>query len=563
MICSFRRFFQTFILAVYAGLLISCSKISDFNFSISDFMASPLTESVSDKTHFYSFTREQRVAFSNFYEKYGDGAVFIQFGSFKIKESPDGQAAQFSIGFFYESELSSLKNLSPRPVVSDSFENHQQSFAISFCAEKEKALPAGFFIKSDSRYSIDGVQVVRGCIGHDFTGAIPVFAFGPNGGQNDGNYDFSGGSLAFSSVTNQRSIMPVYRIQFENAEGNQKIAFGGETLSFTKTEDIVEVPASALKYPFSAVSFADGNSVPPLLMMVAGNPLLLSFSENSRNPMIPIKVDPGLIMNWPINNWRGNDFELYEWDRFDGVLIMDISTYAVQDDFFKRLAFFVEKAGYRGKLMKDEDIKALHGYNAHDYRAESLGEFFEKVRETGFQLNERELLLREILIKNGVIEETAEGKIVPGKGAVISISQESTPGLRRTFVAHEGWHGIYFVDDEFRNAVASVYYTLDSNTLRYLKRYFQVTPSLNYDIRDDYLMKNEFMAYMLQRPVSATGKYFVDMAGREHSQKLAKEEADYVIETGASGFISSAALLDQYVSDRWKLNAGRVWLITR
>jgi hypothetical protein len=150
-----------------------------------------------------------------------------------------------------------------------------------------------------------------------------------------------------------------------------------------------------------------------------------------------------------------------------------------------------------------------------------------------------------------------------GSGGVISISQESPDYLRTTFIAHEGWHGIFFIDEEFRNTVASIYYTIDPQTLAYLRRYFQVTPSLNYDVNDDYLMKNEFMAYMLQRPLAVTASYFVDMAKREHSQQLAKREADYIIETGASGFEGAARLLDEYVSDRWNLDAGRVWLISR
>ena len=82
-------------------------------------------------------------------------------------------------------------------------------------------------------------------------------------------------------------------------------------------------------------------------------------------------------------------------------------------------------------------------------------------------------------------------------------------------------------------------------------------------MNDDYLMKNEFMAYLLQRPVSQTATYFVDMAKREHSQQLAKREADYIIGTGGAGFEGAARLLDEYVADRWNLNAGRVWLITR
>ncbi|MBQ3966625.1 MAG: hypothetical protein II684_07335, partial [Treponema sp.] len=290
---------------------------------------------------------------------------------------------------------------------------------------------------------------------------------------------------------------------------------------------------------------------------------LLAFKEDSRYVVKPLRTDPGLIMAWSRDKWRGNEYELFEWDRFPGVLFFDTLDYKIQDDFFRRLAFFVEKAGYRGQLLDDEFLADKHGYNAHDYRAESLADFFETARKSRFPLNQKEKLLYEILVQNGVLVQNADSSISAGRGAVISISQNSSRALRYQFVAHEGWHGLYFIDEEFRNTVASIYYTLDEKTIAYLRRYFQVTPSLNYDVDDDYLMKNEFMAYMLQKTVSEVGPYFVAMASRSHSQMYAKDLADYIISTEAAGFVSAATLLEEYVSGRWNLAAGRVWLISR
>ena len=173
------------------------------------------------------------------------------------------------------------------------------------------------------------------------------------------------------------------------------------------------------------------------------------------------------------------------------------------------------------------------------------------------------ILLKEILAYNGVIKIASNGEVTAGRGAAISISQESPIYQRTTLLAHEGWHGIYFSDEDFRNTVASIYYTIDPNTLAYLRNYFRVTPTLNYDVNDDYLMKNEFMAYMLQQSVQQTASYFVNRAHGRHSQDLIKKDADYIINTEGSGFESASRLLDEYVSDRWNLNAGRVWMITR
>lgn len=579
-------FAKKIVLSVVAlFFLISCSKTSDFNLSIPDFYSSTLVEKSStvnegdkkSKIHFYRFSKDQRAAFSGFLDKNKDAALFVQLHGVKN----DNAGSTLDLGFFYQND-SDFSSLSKSPVVTSKFltsgtsfdgpdaekKNPLGSFALVFCVNRNREIPLGFFIKSSESFRIEGAGIVRACIGHDFSSNIPVFAFGPNGGKNffDGNDDFTGGSQIFSSVNTNESVMPVFKIKFSEDKDSEsspkKIAFGGETLTFRPVPDGEEICSAALKSPFSPVTYSEDNA-PEILMMMAGNNSLLEFSSSSRNPLVPIKTDPGLIMGWSRNVWRGNDYELFEWDRFPGVLIMDISTYAVQDDFLRRIAFFVEKSGYKGRLMSDEFLKNQHGYNAHDYRAESLADFFEKVRVENFPINAREKLLREILLKNGIIIEESDGKISAGNGAVISISQESPMYLRTTFIAHEGWHGIYFEDEDFRNAVASIYYTLDERTLAYLKKYFQVTPSLNYDVNDDYLMKNEFMAYMLQRPLSATEKYFVDMASREHSQKWAKNEADYVIETKAAGFVSAATLLDQYVNERWNLNAGRVWLISR
>lgn len=542
-------------------ILFSCSRKSDFFLEIPDFYSSEVLESSSKGVRFFQFTLEQRLAAENFFQKNGDASLLVQIKPVKIRG--EGAMSDLSFGFYYD-EKPDLLEINSLPVVADNlFKYGNSTFALAFCFEKDKKVPSGFFIKSLSKVQIVSAKIVRAFIGHDFSSEIPVFGFAPNGGSNNGTDDFRGASLAFNSINSREGLMPTISVKFRETTGSQKMAFGGEVLYIRKSDKVVEIPTAALKTPFSVVTYPDEEQYPQSVLLTASDKNLLSFTSGKKNVLLPIKVDPGLIMKWPRNNWRGNDYELFEWDRFPGVLFFDISTYDVQDDFFRRLAFFVEKAGYKGRLLSDAELKGKHGYNAHDYKADDLARFFEKARLENFQLNEKELLLKEILAYNGVISIASNGEVTAGQGAAISISQESPAYLRTTFIAHEGWHGIFFIDGDFRNTVASIYYTIDPQTLAYLRKYFQVTPSLNYDVNDDYLMKNEFMAYMLQRPLSVTASYFVDMAKREHSQQLAKNEADYIINTAGVGFESAASLLDEYVSDRWNLNAGRVWLITR
>lgn len=278
----------------------------------------------------------------------------------------------------------------------------------------------------------------------------------------------------------------------------------------------------------------------------------------------PLITDPGLIALWEKDNWRTEDYELFEWEQFPGILFFDTADYAVQDDFFKRLAFYTEKTGYIGTLVSDEALVGQHGFNAHDYRSETLAAFFTLAETTNFPLNEKELLLKDILLHNGIIKEAATGGYESGYGAVISLSQESAMYLRYTFVAHEGFHGIFFVDEQFRNMVASVYEKADPQSIQFLHSYFSIHASLNYNLEDTYLMHNEFMAYVMQQSVARTGPYFADnLAYRATMLQAVPELCAYVQASKGAGFTDASQQISDYVFQRWGLEAGRVNLISR
>ena len=538
--------------------LFSCSKNSSFVLEIPEAAAAPMVVTSAKGQpgrREFSFTAGQKNEIKNFMEK-SEAALKIRLNCENLRNKNAPDESRFEFGFL-------SGDGTPASVVSGFFSDFQgKPLDIIFCFGKDASIPAGFFVKSGEQYAVQAVEIVPAAVGFDYSGGVPLFAFAPNGGTivpRPSQVDFSGASLVFKSVTTYNSIMPELELKYSE---RVKVSFGGEQLTVRKSpENRIVIPLSALKSPFSQANLLENDIAVSTMMIRPSSPDLLSFFKDSRFVAKPIKTDPGLIIKWRMSNWRGNDYELFEWDRFPGILIFDTADYSIQDDFFRRLAYFVEKAGYRGRLLSDQELDGKHGYNAHDYKADDLARFFEKAREENFGLNAKEELLKQILLRNGVIKTDSDGKFSAGEGAVISICRKSEEYLRRQFIAHEGWHGIFFTDSEFRNAVASIYYTLDPRTKAYLVRYFQVTPSLNYDTKDEYLMKNEFMAYMLQQPVAQTGPYFVKMASREHSQQLAKNEADYIIQTDAEGFTSAATLLDEYVSQRWNLNGGRVWLI--
>ena len=304
---------------------------------------------------------------------------------------------------------------------------------------------------------------------------------------------------------------------------------------------------------------------PPLIFF------LFFFTGVNVYPLDPISADPGHILSYPAESWRDSRYEVFRWDSFPEVLIFDTADYAVQDRLLKRLAFFVEKAGFRGRLAGDSEIAELHGWNAHDYRADDLAAFFEAARKTNFPLLREERELEAILLGEGIILKNPALQIIPGRGAIISISRESDKtdrGLRPRFMAHEGFHGLYFIDEEFRLFCRRRWEIFPAPAKKFLLSFFDFQA---YDTKDPDLVINEFMAHVLQQPVTQISWYFGEyQPGRMISispwRRSSLPEKEEVSSEGrrfwpelAAAFTAEGEAFSRYVNQRWGLAAGRVW----
>ena len=219
-----------------------------------------------------------------------------------------------------------------------------------------------------------------------------------------------------------------------------------------------------------------------------------------------VPADMGTLMRYPVELWRQPDYELFSWTLYPNVLVVDSASYEVQARFFKRLAFFVEKVGYRGELLTDDQLRGRHGYNAHNYNAEGLADFFTAVEDRLLDLTAEERLLREVVVANGIIR-SVDGGYEPVGGGVLAVAQESyaVPTLRQLLVAHEAYHGVYYAEPEYVDAVDELWAGLDEREQRYWRL---LLSGLRYDVDDPYLVRNEYHAYLLQQPVAAAGWYF-------------------------------------------------------
>jgi len=220
----------------------------------------------------------------------------------------------------------------------------------------------------------------------------------------------------------------------------------------------------------------------------------------------PVPADIGTILNYKQNFWRRSDMELFSWNLFPNILIFDFRDYALQSAFLKRITFFLEKDGFKGKLLTNKVLYGLHGWNAHDYRAKDLAEFFTITKNKNFILNPEEYVLRDILLSNNIIHKSENGYL-PDSGGILSFTMESSPRLRHLFITHEGYHGIYFSDLRYEPEVQKVWDNLDDSEKQF---WYNFLDWKHYEIEDSYLVVNEFQAYLMQQPIKNIESYYKD-----------------------------------------------------
>ena len=533
----------------------------------------------------FKFTQKQKELFSSIYKERGSVALAICLqvmpGKKQLALMQGENELPFAYGFLSKDDFDKkgkfIEQYYPsarRIQIQGDLRKAPETFDISFAIQKnddiEKYLPEGFFVYSSVGCRILGACLVPAEIGFDINQEIPFYGFACNGGLVDftnASFDFSGASMIFPVQGSLKQNMPEFSLVLsDDAELKTtrehavrvELNIGGEKLYVNNVAAAKEViiPSGALNAPFSRMEINENGQCLKSFIMKGVK------SQGFDQVLEPVRTDPGLILNYKTKQWRTVDYEIFEWDRYPRILFFDTRNYEIQDKLFRRLAFFVEKQGYKGRLLTNEELGDMHGYNAHDYSASSMANFFNKATETGFQLNEEELLLKRILIQNQLFTE--DGIYVKAnEGGLVSISRETPAWSRTNLLAHEGWHTIFFRDAEFRNYVSAVYYTFDSDSLDFLIDYFKSQPSLGYDVNDEYLMHNEFMAYIMQNRLSEVANYFVHLANRGSVMKFTPDLAAYIRKTEGRGFEDAANALNDFVFDKYGIVCGNIALVSR
>ena len=275
----------------------------------------------------------------------------------------------------------------------------------------------------------------------------------------------------------------------------------------------------------------------------------------------PRPRDLDQILSFPVSDWRNENFEIYSWTSFPEVLVWDCLNYNVQDRFFTRLSYFVEKKGYNGTLMSNDELKGKHGWNAHDYRPSDLALFYNTARESDFTLNPEEELMRTILISRGMLTLQDDGTLIPESGAVISISRESSPLFRQRFLTHEASHGLYFTSAEYRTFVKKLWESLDEDD-RIMWRFF--LGWYGYDPENEDLMINEFQAYLVQQSCEAAPEYFgIRMRNLLASYPEQKKYLNRGTGAESASFQTWSEQIEDWIYEKWSLKAGNFSLLRK
>jgi hypothetical protein len=340
------------------------------------------------------------------------------------------------------------------------------------------------------------------------------------------------------------------RARLEASAGGRRAAFEQEALAGARR---LWLYPGLLGFSPARLTLAplDGGRLEALRLEVLA-PVPARAQDPAGPSLEPLPADPAAVLLYDPRFWRQPDYELFAWERFPGVLILDTADYAIQDRFFKRLAFFVEKEGFRGRLVSEQELSGRHGYNAHDYRAEDLAGFFAAAAAQGFPLNREEELLRAMLTANGLLSGAGAGQ-----GAVLSISRESSRPLRELLLTHEAFHGLFFTLPRYRQACEQAWAELPDAERKFWRLFLDWG---SYDYRDDYLAANEMQAYLFQQPRAGLDPYFRRLtAGR--LERSFPGEASWLrghLAGGGGGFEAAFDRLAPVLGSEAGLEGGRV-----
>ena len=274
--------------------------------------------------------------------------------------------------------------------------------------------------------------------------------------------------------------------------------------------------------------------------------------------MEPLPADFKQILENDPAQWRYSDWEVYRWESFPGILIIDFQNFNIQSHMLKRLSYFVEKKGYTGKIHSFLRLSGKTDWNAHNYKAKDLAAFFTEAQRSGAILTSAETYLRELLLANGIIEKGDAGYTGGEDKGIVSVSQESASHVRSLLLTHEGYHGLFYAASGLKELVYALWDKLAPEAQEMWVDYLRTADVWNYDYRNRYLLRNEMLGYMMQQKDFA--EYFDNMMFPRLLKRI-PDKAEHFQETkdaARQAFLDTALKIAVFLQNNYNLSPGNL-----
>jgi hypothetical protein len=198
--------------------------------------------------------------------------------------------------------------------------------------------------------------------------------------------------------------------------------------------------------------------------------------------------------------------------------VLDYESLHAQGRALNRIAAFIEwHEAPKERVLDDRTLTTLIErtsenpdtlFFGHDYRATDLARFFTAAQRPGIVLNEDEQALLALLLDQDFMRADQDGfTIIPPEKVLIAIPREQadnpeTPQkefisapMRKTILSHELGHGEFFTNQDYARYCEYFWrYSLSVSQREAFTRFLSATQ--HYDVRNEYLLINEFQAYL-------------------------------------------------------------------
>ena len=279
---------------------------------------------------------------------------------------------------------------------------------------------------------------------------------------------------------------------------------------------------------------------------------------DGKPPLTPLPADFKMILENSPAQWRYSDWEVYSWESFPGILIIDFQNLNIQSHMLKRLSYFVEKKGYTGKIHSFMKLYGKSDWNAHNYKSADLAAFFTEAQRSGALLTSAEFYLRELLLANGIIKKSEAGFTGSEDKGLVSVSQESTPHVRSLLLTHEGYHGLFYAAPGLKELVYDLWDKLIPEAQEMWTEYLRTADVWNYDYKNGYLLRNEMLGYMMQQKDFA--EYFDNMMF-PRLLKRSPDKTEFLQQNhdaAREAFLDMAGKIGTFLLEKFNLSPGNL-----